>query len=351
MALGIMCYHFLAWSSGLPDGNTILGRLGIYGVSIFYVLSGMSLYVAYRSTSWNKAEIITFWKRRFLRIAPVYWIACLGVLILLNQSQPVKTIAQNLTLTFGFLDYARYIPTGGWSIGNEICFYLLFPALIISTRHIYVFSALCIALFIPYVVFAFDTLDSGSGLAKHWKSYIHPFNQAFLFASGIILAKISTHARHIRPSNIICFALFATSIAGLFLYGNTPEAIDLVTSANRMIFTAFSLIACYACFNMHTSGKTLLEKCLKHLGEISYSVYMLHALLFLLLQKHLYKGFIKNLTLSQFAFFIVVPIVLIAATYCYKRVEVPFIRLGRTTSGPLKDRLRGAFARPPARPD
>lgn len=353
MALAIMLYHFTSWTSGVPDGNTILGRLGIYGVSIFYVLSGMSLYIAYRKTSWDKIEAVTFFKRRLLRIAPIYWVACFGVLILLKgyQTQTLKTIIGNLTLTFGFLDYTHYIPAGGWSIGNEICFYLIFPAIMISTKNTYIFSALCAALLMAYLHFAFTALSADMTLAKQWKTYIHPFNQAFLFAAGIIIAKISVHARHVRPSNLFCISLLTISLSALFLYSDTQDAIGLVTSTNRIAFTIFCLGACYACFNIDTAGKMRFEKILKHLGEISYSVYMLHGFLFLYLPKHLYKGFMKNLTPYEFAFYIVVPIVLIAATYSYRKIELPFIRLGKMNSGPFKDRLKAAFANQPARAD
>lgn len=353
MALAIMIYHFYTWSSGHPDGNSILGRLGIYGVSIFYILSGMSLYVAYIETSWSKGELLKFWKRRLLRIAPVYWVACIAVLFLLKgyRNHSMETILGNLTLTFGFLDYTHYIPTGGWSIGNEICFYLVFPILIISSRNTYAFTTLSIMLFAAYVQFAFYALSDQSTLALQWKLYIHPLNQAFLFAGGIILAKVSSHTKHLKLSNKVSIALLAVSLGALFLYGNTPEAISLVTSTNRLIFTAFCLAACYACFNINATGKSLLERTLKHLGEISYSVYMLHGFLFLYLQKHLYKGFVKNLTLSEFAFCIVTPTVLIAATYCFRKIEKPFIRLGKLTSGSLAKRLKLAFSRQSAQAD
>jgi peptidoglycan/LPS O-acetylase OafA/YrhL len=353
MALAIMFYHFIGWSSGVPDGNTVLGRLGVYGVSIFYILSGMSLYVAYNNVSWDKREILTFWKRRILRIAPLYWVACIAVLVLLKgyKNRSFETIIENLTLTFSFLDYSNYIPTGGWSIGNEICFYIVFPILLASAKNIYAFTSLCIVLFAAYLQFAFFTLSDDSSLVIQWKLYIHPLNQAFLFAGGIILAKVSSHARHSTLPRSAYIALFFLSLSGLFLYGDTPSGINLVTSTNRLVFTVFSLAACYACFNLNAAGKSWFEKVLKHLGNISYSVYMLHGFLFFYLQKHLYKGFVKNLTLSQFAFFIVVPIVIIAATYCFRKIETPFIRLGKITSGPFKERLKTAFSRPAARTD
>jgi peptidoglycan/LPS O-acetylase OafA/YrhL len=38
MAIGIMSYHYFSWKFGAIELENPLGRLGIYGVSIFYVL-------------------------------------------------------------------------------------------------------------------------------------------------------------------------------------------------------------------------------------------------------------------------------------------------------------------------
>ncbi|HEX6179628.1 MAG TPA: hypothetical protein VFZ47_00205, partial [Chitinophagaceae bacterium] len=41
-AFGIMAYHFMMWTMGEMDSSRKMGRVGIYGVSIFYVLSGLT---------------------------------------------------------------------------------------------------------------------------------------------------------------------------------------------------------------------------------------------------------------------------------------------------------------------
>ena len=49
MAIAIMFYHLTSWHISPLDSSNILGRLGIYGVSVFFVLSGLSMAVVYSS--------------------------------------------------------------------------------------------------------------------------------------------------------------------------------------------------------------------------------------------------------------------------------------------------------------
>jgi peptidoglycan/LPS O-acetylase OafA/YrhL len=47
LALSITVYHLTCCALQPPDASTFLGRLGIYGVSMFFVLSGLSMAAAY----------------------------------------------------------------------------------------------------------------------------------------------------------------------------------------------------------------------------------------------------------------------------------------------------------------
>ena len=42
-AFGIMTYHYCSWIFGEQPAASFLGRLGIYGVAIFYIVSGQTL--------------------------------------------------------------------------------------------------------------------------------------------------------------------------------------------------------------------------------------------------------------------------------------------------------------------
>ena len=329
MALSILIYHFATWTIGAPGPGTLLGRLGVYGVSTFYIVSGMSLYVASRSITWSVSEFGGFWKRRFLRIAPIYWLAC-GLVISMNFwangaiTIPTEKIVANLSLTFGVTNPGNYIPTGGWSIGNEMTFYLFFPLLMIFAQKPALFVASIAAIAAVYLYFAYFMLTPDKTLGAQWQTYINPLNQAFLFASGVAIGHASDRFR--KPSKAMCWAILTVSITAFILVPGE----NLVAGNERVVFTAICMLASFACFNIGLAGKAIYEKPLKLLGEISFSVYMLHGALFSLLYTKLYaKHLSEHMTQFSFAFLIVAPVVIIASIASYKFLEKPFIKLGR----------------------
>src|SRR5690606_4855520 len=73
MALSILLYHSaafveLGWNA---DATTFLGKLGIYGVSIFFVLSGLSLAHVYSAYFTGLTRVVKFGTRRAFRIWPL----------------------------------------------------------------------------------------------------------------------------------------------------------------------------------------------------------------------------------------------------------------------------------------
>jgi len=46
-AFGIMIYHYSSWTFGRFHADNFMGRVGVYGVAIFYVLSGLTLFHVY----------------------------------------------------------------------------------------------------------------------------------------------------------------------------------------------------------------------------------------------------------------------------------------------------------------
>lgn len=48
-AFGIMIYHYSSWSLGNFTADSFMGRIGVYGVSVFYVLSGLTLFYVYKN--------------------------------------------------------------------------------------------------------------------------------------------------------------------------------------------------------------------------------------------------------------------------------------------------------------
>ena len=190
MALLIMIYHYLVWVYEPFSSEDFLGIMGVYGVSTFYVLSGLTLYYVYGKT----LKINTtpkFFLKRFFRIYPLLWLTIILTIFLLNRSYPKETIFYNITGLFGFLAHDKYIATGAWSIGNELVFYSLFPIVIILDRKFkYVIEFIFLLSLIAGAYFSFNMLSSNEVLGgEQWRIYINPLNQAFLFFGGVLIGK------------------------------------------------------------------------------------------------------------------------------------------------------------------
>ena len=49
-ALSIMYYHFIKWLHVYDGAQTFIGKLSVYGVEIFYILSGITLFHVYQNS-------------------------------------------------------------------------------------------------------------------------------------------------------------------------------------------------------------------------------------------------------------------------------------------------------------
>jgi exopolysaccharide production protein ExoZ len=320
MALGIMTYHFSSWTFGTFESDTLLGIVGIYGVSIFYVLSGLTLYLVYKDSLTLKSTGEFFVKRIF-RIYPLLWLSIVLTLIVVVKSIKGQPLLLNFTGAFGFLDPAKYITNGAWSIGNELVFYVIFPFVLLANR----FSKIAIELFFIAslalgIYFAFDILSSHSTLAKQWPTYVNPFNQLFLFVGGVLIGKLINSYRN----NSIAILLFAAIVVFLAFEPISGNQINIVTGWNRLLFSGVAFALTIAFFLFDYSVPKLVDTVLSKLGHISYSLYLLHAVVFWFVARYINRG--EHVVL----FFIVAMGFTIFLSYLsYNYFEVKFMRIGK----------------------
>src|ERR1700690_225425 len=114
------------------------------GVTLFFVLSGFLIYYRYsESATLKKGFLLNYFKNRFARIYPFYFIiVCLTALFFAyNPSNRVSIAAQllqvvlQLTFIRGFFDAYKFIGVGqGWTLTVEESFYSLFPFLMSVIR-------------------------------------------------------------------------------------------------------------------------------------------------------------------------------------------------------------------------
>jgi exopolysaccharide production protein ExoZ len=277
-ALSIMIYHYTGWTFGHYAASNVIGRIGVYGVSMFYVLSGLTMYlVYYKNFTFSKTFFLNFYIKRFFRIYPLMWFVIIISYIIIgtkNNCSQQLIIASGL---FSVFDWSASTPLGMWSIGNELSFYLLLPFIFIAfkTNKIigFMLSSLFFFIYIYFAFYKFNPLIEGVSEDLNYKN---PLNQAALFVGGILIGYFFKE-KQFKPVfiNILC-------LVGLLLFCYYPcngELRNTYLGINRLVFTFICFIITLGFFKIefnYVSNK--IKGILSWLGEISYSLYLMHGL-------------------------------------------------------------------------
>jgi peptidoglycan/LPS O-acetylase OafA/YrhL len=203
---------------------------GGLAVDLFMILSGFLMahhYIQRRKAEpWEQSRtVFVFWTRRFFRIAPLYYVLLILSLLLgpmlgeyraaiaavwPDTATPASryldhgmvNVISHLSFAFGFLpDFAFRTPLPDWSIGLEMQFYLVFPAIMLAIARIgpvkttLLFIAACIALKVLFPAF-FHQFEMPSFLPM----------KLSVFFGGIWIALARAHTS-MRPGLFIAVAL------------------------------------------------------------------------------------------------------------------------------------------------
>lgn len=327
-AFGVMSYHMSLFSFGESDASSFLARVKIYAVAIFYVLSGLTLFIANSKLEANKTSISSFYIKRFFRIFPLLWLATIITYLINSNAEfySFKTLIVNIFVLPGMVRPDKFVANGAWSIGNEIFFYFLFPFLFLINKYkkLYFFAAISLIL-IAFLVFTFKILDTSITLGHQWFNYVNPFNQLLFFAAGVFLPTIKT-----PPNKISKWApiLMVLSLLVIIFYPITGEPIMLITGTNRIVLSLATILLCYSFYlSDFFFLSAFIKRTLKFLGDTSYSIYLLHPIIFYILKMISDKYF----PLNQFVLIsLTVITTLITCKLVFEKFEKRFIGYGKS---------------------
>jgi peptidoglycan/LPS O-acetylase OafA/YrhL len=281
-ALGIVFYHYTKWLYIYGGAQTFIGRISVYGVEIFYILSGITLFHIYESSIHLKKNVLAaYFSKRFFRIFPLFWLSILLTLTIGLKQVAISKLILNVSGLFSVFAWDQYIAPGTWSIGNEIVFYLLFPFLVFILKHRPIYFAL-VGLFLLMVFnyFAFYVFNPLDSLHNQWSSFVNPLNHLFLFYVGLCIPFILS--RHGKSNFKGVLAVLIGSLM-LFIFPSGHDGIHLLYGYNRWVFSIGSILICLGFYQMNLGLPKLLDAPLSHLGEISYAIYLLHPFVYQLI--------------------------------------------------------------------
>ncbi len=339
LAISIMIYHYAIISQHSPGADTLLGRLGIYAVSMFFVLSGLSMGFVYCNFIRDGRSSWMFLVRRVFRIWPLLWFAVAGAtaggVVLKHTDIPWMKVFLNLTTLFGFVSPGSSLITGGWSIGNEMVYYALTPGLImIFNKRLLYGNLLLLTSAAIAVYFSFYVISEAATLESQWLSYINPFNNLVFYCSGMaIYFNPSVHGFSGKTSAI----LFAASLIVLCFYPTSAEMVSIVCGPNRIVFYVASMLMVLAFYNLSLrSPKWLKSKWLTWslgtLGLGAYGLYLLHPIVYSAFKILFERSNVGTAPVLRVGLSVVCTI--IASLVSYRVIEVPLIRWGKYLTTP-----------------
>jgi len=310
-AFAIVLFHFFA---EIPNFPRWLFQNLSEGVSFFYVLSGFILCYNYPVLT----DLRGFWLARLARIWPVHLATLLLALIALPFDYMLGHASWHITLPANILLLQAWIPWKGsmlsfngvsWSLCVEAYFYLCFPWLLILFQR-WGGPSLLIASFTQglLVVIAGQFIF---GWPNEYTSFF-PACRIFEFVLGMYVCRLwQTRAPNepISPVHEI-LSLVATLVLVLGV-----AALILKAAAHLPLVPWFATEASAVCFAWviwafaHHAGpisRLLSTRLAVQLGQVSFSLYMIHQIVFRFLEVHGYSEkmslpvhFIVYLTLSM----------------------------------------------------
>ncbi|HWQ10414.1 MAG TPA: acyltransferase, partial [Holophaga sp.] len=270
--------------------SNITNVFGPYGVEGFFMVSGFCFFLLYGETSWSGRNLATFHIKRFFRIAPLYYAALLFTLLFKPPfgtsyacGQPtLRLLAENFSFTFAFFQPDRSVLMGGWSIGLEYLFYFALPLLLWGTRRKVLLYAGLVALLAWAWHWNFVEVP-GAPLAGDMKlhTYVLVRNHAFLFVLGGVVAHLrSLAAWRLR---LPVFLILVLGIIFLAIPKGTPvyDTFVFIMGWERAWYVTLCFLMVMT-FAFYDPPAHPLRAPFVLLGDLSYSLYLLHPIAYLI---------------------------------------------------------------------
>jgi peptidoglycan/LPS O-acetylase OafA/YrhL len=332
-----MVHHFAISNMVLNGGRWdappehYLNNLGRTPVTLFFIITGFLFYPTIesglRATNW-----FAFYTKRFLRIAPLMWLALTFVIGTAFIFSPARTVSMESVIDvarwatftgmpdlFGFPATKLLIAGAAWSLTWEWGYYLsVFPAAVVASK-------------IP--IKPFVLVYAVSGLAVLGVEEIYPNLLPHIAASIILFSTLFALGMSVRIfRSVLCVRRLAARtwpavatalllLVIIFTVANPFSVLQCLCSAVLFVFVAAD----------NKAFRLLSSRDVVALGEASYSLYLLHGLL-LYLYFHTLAGIFSGSQWIWASLPIVTAVITAVALTAHKVFEVPFMELGKRLS-------------------
>jgi len=323
-ALLVVVYH-----AGKATADTISGlplSAGRYGVDIFFVISAFVMI----ATTQDRPGMTDFFRRRLLRVAPLYWLFTIlaAVFLLIDPSALLYTAfsVKSLVLSLLFIPHENLGNPGvatplfliGWTLNFEMYFYLLLGiAMTVSQKY---------RAYLTGAVVVLVVLLRNAGLAPGVVLDFYGSDIVLEFVFGMVIAHLWLAGRLPSLPAPIAWAGLGLGIAVPFV----AEAFGL-KGLDLVIFGGSAVLSVVSALSLEPWFRTSVPQVLRRLGDASYSLYLIHIFVIVLFAQALAALGVFPQSITGGLVFVVTATFLssLAALYCYRLIERPLIRAFR----------------------
>ena len=294
----IVFYH-------MPRVSPILNIFnpGFIGVDFFLFFSGFSLCYSY-----EKNKVVAFYRRRFFRIYPMYFILATIISVM-----PIcRGGGISLLSWFCNITTLSYYKIGGsfvdWYLSSIFLFYLLFPLLYAVTKKFKWIVPITVSLLLLIIISAYDI---------HWW-YGCAIGRLPIFLLGIFCFLDDSYDK--RSFKKCCWFFFFVFLIAVFLYrkGYYMRGYFLTDMITPVLLLSISLLLS----RINNCRFTLPSKILSLLGNYTLEIYVANVItmVFLGYNSIIQKGW--QILLVYFAVTVLLSIILVIINRCVRRILV-----------------------------
>ena len=273
-ALTVVVVHLTSGFAYHIDGRLTLGETGSQlasgSVALFFMISGAVMVLSAERLFGTAGGMVTFWRRRMVRILPPYWICTfllLGVAMWIGLPYSAREVASSLVFVpqphpAGPWSFKVFL-WPGWTLFYELVFYAVFGACVIlgRVRAVLAASVVLAALVVIGREITLDTL----GLHAATRPVL------LLFVPGMAIGLL-LHRGFALPG-WLRWASLAAALAALVVLDH-PERSDFYNFGYLWWAGVPALLVLLATvggpLRLAETGPSLA------LGDASYAIYLLH---------------------------------------------------------------------------
>lgn len=360
-ALAVVVYHIRrALAPSYTGADAVvdpswLGAIdfGDFGVLLFFVLSGATLYLNHQDFD-EKNRLSHFFTKRFFRVWPAFafsLIIYLGfnsffaswytispqghwVEAHIDNSYTISDILHYLSFTFNITGPYGKFNAVYWSLPIEFQYYLVFPLLILSLRYMKLAGPILLAA----IIYGMLHTPVREFVDNAWTLML-----AYTFCAGVWLGYLYKHVfSSIRLSPITGFIMSVLILVLLSILNQTYDNFPAWVQSLPIIGIKTNMFGVFACIlvgvvlftNFQSLRANRLTDSLEFLGEISYSIYLYHSLFICLSVALLLHIDITGYWVKLLTFFTITLLgTLLISWLSYIGIERPSIKLAKKLTG------------------